>query len=586
MRTVLWWLTLGIALVTATQNPRASAETAVPETPIQHVIVIVGENRTFDHVFGGYVPKAGQTISNLLSKGIINPDGSPGPSFALAGQYKAQNTERYSISPDKSGPYPAVDRPYTTGALGLPPRVGDERFPARLPNGPYQISRYVPYAGGFTGDPVHRFFQMWQQYDGGKADLLQWVAETVGTGPQNLHPATPEDTFQGGMAMGFYNMSAGDAPVFKLMADNYAISDNYHQGIMGGTGPNFFYLGTGDVAFFTDGAGHPLKPFDAQIENPDPKSGTNNFYTRDGYNGGSYVNCSDAAQPGVAAILNYLKSLPYQPFRGGNCAPGAYYLVNNYEAGYKPDGTPNPPRSAGDFRLTPQTVPTIADLLSAHGISWKYYIGGWKGGRPDSNWCSICNPMASSKSVMTTSLRSNIKDVPDFYADVAAGRLPAVSFLRPYEFYSGHPADSTLSVYEDFVSAAVNAVILNRKLFATSAIFVTLDEGGGYYDSGYIQPIDFFGDGPRIPLIIVSPYVKAGSVDHSYADHGSILKFIEANWKLPPLSPRSRDNLPNPVPSRADPYVPANAPALSDLMSAFDFAHLRDERHAPAIAVR
>jgi phospholipase C len=455
-----------------------------------------------------------------------------------------------------------------------------------MPNGPYQISRYVPYPGGFTGDPVHRFFQMWQQYDQGKGDLLQWVAETTGAGPQNTHAATPEDTFQGGVAIGVYNVSRGDVPYFKFIADHYAISDNYHQGIMGGTGPNFFYLGTGDVGFFSDGNGNPKVPFAEQVENPNPRPATNNFYKQDGYRGGSYVNCSDPNQPGVAAILNYLKSLPYKAFNGGNCAPGAYYLVNNYEPGFKPDGTPDPPRSAGDYKLPPQTVPTIGDSLSSQGISWKYYIGGWKGGNPDASWCAICNPMEFAKSVMTTALRSNIRDLPDFFADVAGGKLPAVSFVRPYEFYSGHPADSTLSAYEDFVAGVLNAVIVNRKLFATTAVFITLDEGGGYYDSGYIQPIDFFGDGPRIPLMVVSPYAKRGFVDHTYTDHISVVKFIEANWHLAPLSGRSRDNLPNPTASVGNPYVPANAPAIGDLMTAFDFSHPRDARDTPLIIRR
>ena len=63
---------------------------------------------------------------------------------------------------------------------------------------------------------------------------------------------------------------------------------------------------------------------------------------------------------------------------------------------------------------------------------------------------------------------------------------------------------------------------------------ITEDEGGGYYDSGYVQPLDFFGDGTRIPLIVVSPYAKGGHINHNYADHVSILKFIEANWKIGP----------------------------------------------------
>jgi phospholipase C len=105
-------------------------------------------------------------------------------------------------------------------------------------------------------------------------------------------------------------------------------------------------------------------------------------------------------------------------------------------------------------------------------------------------------------------------------------------------------------------------------------LFITWDEGGGYYDSGYIQPIDFFGDGPRIPLIVVSPFTTGGHVSHTYGDHVSILKFIERNWGLSPLTGRSRDNLPNPISDDDHPYVPRNSPALGDL---FDMFHFQQE---------
>jgi phospholipase C len=98
-----------------------------------------------------------------------------------------------------------------------------------------------------------------------------------------------------------------------------------------------------------------------------------------------------------------------------------------------------------------------------------------------------------------------------------------------------------------------------------------MDEGGGYYDSGYIQPTSFFGDGTRIPMIAVSPFVSPGHIDHTYTDHVSVLKFIEANWGLHPLSSISLDNLPNPVASSSNPYVPTNGPAIGNLMSLFDF---------------
>ena len=85
------------------------------------------------------------------------------------------------------------------------------------------------------------------------------------------------------------------------------------------------------------------------------------------------------------------------------------------------------------------------------------------------------------------------------------------------------------------------------------------------------QPLTFFGDGPRVPMMVVSPYARRGYVDHTYYDHVSILKFIERNWGLQPLSTRSRDNLPNPVVDKANPYVPLNMPAIGDLMEMFHF---------------
>jgi phospholipase C len=102
-----------------------------------------------------------------------------------------------------------------------------------------------------------------------------------------------------------------------------------------------------------------------------------------------------------------------------------------------------------------------------------------------------------------------------------------------------------------------------------------VDEGGGFYDSGFIQPVDFFGTGPRIPMIAVSPFSTGGHVSHVYNEHSSFVKFIERNWKLKgTLSSRSRDNLPNPVQGEEDnEYVPRNMPAIGDLFDLFDFDH-------------
>jgi phospholipase C len=101
---------------------------------------------------------------------------------------------------------------------------------------------------------------------------------------------------------------------------------------------------------------------------------------------------------------------------------------------------------------------------------------------------------------------------------------------------------------------------------------VTVDEGGGFYDSGFIEPVDFFGTGPRIPMIAVSPFSTGGHISHTYNEHSSLVKFIERNWMLnTTLSARSRDNLPNPVQNGSKSYVPRNMPAIGDLFDLFNF---------------
>ncbi len=172
---------------------------------------------------------------------------------------------------------------------------------------------------------------------------------------------------------------------------------------------------------------------------------------------------------------------------------------------------------------------------------------------------------------MTTSEREKIFDIDAFYAHVQDGSLPAVSYVKPDTNLDGHPGTSTPTLYEAFLRKLVGAVQANDDLWSKTAILITFDEGGGLYDSGYIQPIDYFGDGPRTVMIAVSPYSKGGRIDHTYADHASVLKFIEHNWKLGPLTERSRDNLPNPVARPEAPYFPTNAPAVGDLTTLFRF---------------
>lgn len=627
------------------------ADDANTTTPIKHVIVIIGENRSFDHIFATYLPvNKGESVLNLLSEGIVNANGTPGPNYGQAAQFRVQDTTSYQIDPAGKIQYATLPAPRAGGGYtnGRPPFASvaaakkienglspsyykylttggvpasllgnpdtrityDGKDVNNLPPGPYQITPGIAY-DDYAESPVHRFYQMWQQLDcsapAGSAscrnDLFAWVEATVGAGSNGKPPPAGFTYKEGATAMGFYNVQQGDVPYFKSLADTYAMSDNFHQSVNGGTGANHIMLGTGDALWFSDGNGNPLKPPQGflaagpnsgtvdEIENPDPLPGTNNWYTEDGYGGGSYGSpsfgggsyseCSDPSQPGVAAVVNYLTLISVKP----NCDAGHYYILNNYNPGYYGDGTnayadiANPQNTV--FTVPPSTVKTIGDALWAKSISFAWFGDQFNAYlanpydnyvTPDNTYCNICNFFQYSTSIMTNPVerRTALQDTAALYDDLKSGNLPAVSFVKPDGYLDGHPASSKLDLFEGFVKKIVDLTMSNKKLWASTAIFITFDEGGGYYDSGYVQQLDYFGDGTRIPLIVVSPYSAGGHISHTYGDHVSILKFIEANWSVPPITARSRDNLPDPV-TGASPYKPTNGPAIGDLMDLFRF---------------
>jgi phospholipase C len=258
-------------------------------------------------------------------------------------------------------------------------------------------------------------------------------------------------------------------------------------------------------------------------------------------------------------------------------------MVNNDNPGFLPDGTVDAANIAKGKSIPPSNVRTIGEALNEKNISWAYYGGAYAAavaGQPiGAAYCNICNFESYSPNIMGIPAQrtAHIKDATDFFAAVDNGTLPAVSFVKPDGLLDGHPASSKEDLFEGMVKKIMNHLTANKELFAETVLFITMDEGGGYYDSGYIQPLDFFGDGPRIPLIAVSPFTRGGHINHTYTDHVSILKFIERNWDLKPLTGRSRDNFPNPRVDDDNPYVPLNSPAIGDLFDFFRFDRTGDK---------
>ncbi|MEI9985425.1 MAG: alkaline phosphatase family protein [Aliidongia sp.] len=612
-------------MTTSVEQAFAFDEVRETRSPIKHVIYIIGENRSFDNVFATYIPKPGESVSNLLSKGIVNADGTPGPDFVKGLQYRVTATDgKYSVAPGPKMPYatlpvptvmsaPPVPLPVVFGVISatgmLSPSfpMGDPELPlddqdlldsggtgiatanaadtrvanfnALLP-GPFaQSSAGLPY-DSYEGDTIHQLSQMWQQSDcsmshatpdnptGCLHDLYPFVATTYDTAPGKASEDGSQD-------MAFYNVNKGDAPILKSLADTYTLADNYHQAIMGGSVTGAIAIVFGDNAFYSDGNGNPAVPT-GSITNPDPQTGSINTYQ----SVGTWIDCSDRTQPGVASLLDYLASLPYPV--DPKCAPGTYYAVRDADLPYEANGAL---ATVDSTTLPPLTMRHIGDSLDDGNISWAWYGGQYDaavavadGSKTLENqlfaasYCDECNPFQYAKDVMTTPQgRAHLKDVPDLFNAIQTNTLPAVAFVKPDGTLEGHPGSGKLDQFEAFVQNIIDQAKANPALFAETAIFISFDESGGLYDSGFIQPLDFFGDGPRIPLLVVSPYATGGHVAHGYYDQVSVLKFIERNWDLGKISPRSRDNLANPIMSPANPYVPINMPAIGDLFDLFSF---------------
>jgi phospholipase C len=306
---------------------------------------------------------------------------------------------------------------------------------------------------------------------------------------------------------------------------------------------------------------------------------------------GRYSDCANLAAPGVFPIVRYLESLRFPV--AINCAAGHYYMLNNTNPGFLPNGQIDAAGIANGTSIPPSNVRTIGNALNDRSISWAYYGGGYNAAVNLANgstnpldavgqaYCASCDFASYVSSIMGDAGQRalHIRDITDFFAAVKSGSLPAVSFVKPDALVDGHPATSKLDLYEAMLQKVLDTLDSNAALETETAVFITFDEGGGYYDSGLIQPLDFFGDGPRTPLIAVSPYSKGGRVVHSYTDHVSILKFIERNWHLGRLTARSRDNLANAHADKGNPYVPVNSPAIGDLFDMFDFGRGVGDEH-------
>jgi acid phosphatase len=244
------------------------------------------------------------------------------------------------------------------------------------------------------------------------------------------------------------------------------------------------------------------------------------------------------------------------------------YAVNTSQPPYQPSGiAPASAQEADLDRADPakhplpaQTQKTIGDTLSAKGIAWAWYAGGWQqaleDGRRDPQLPRqvIYNPKAGSPNFQphhqpfnyfarfapgTPDRARHLKDGEEFFKAIESGQLPAVSFYKPVGRLTEHPS------YTDIASGDAHIAGLLDKLehspqWPRMAVIVTYDENGGFWD--HVPPPsgsgwgDRWGPGTRIPALVVSPFARRGYVDKTVYDTTSVLKFITRRFDLEPLS--------------------------------------------------
>lgn len=215
------------------------------------------------------------------------------------------------------------------------------------------------------------------------------------------------------------------------------------------------------------------------------------------------------------------------------------YLVNTLQSVNTPHAPVNDPRDLAPVQI----MPTIGDRLSEKGITWSWFGEGWNdavAGRASPQFAFHHQPFVyfANYADGTAARAAHLKDLADFDRAAVAGTLPAVSFIEPLESHSEHPGNSILAG-ENEVLRIINEV-RNGPNWRDTAIIITYDENGGFWDHVAPPAGDRWGPGTRVPTMVISPLARRGYVDHTIYDTTSILALIEARWSIAPLSARDR----------------------------------------------
>jgi acid phosphatase len=507
----------------------AEATTRALRSKVDTIVVIYAENRAFDNLYGNFPGARG------LSE-VVDSDGRPLPAFA---------PQR-----DRDGSVLAVLPPTWGGvtASGVTPVVTQAQSTG-LPNAPLSIEHAFTAQSGVTlststvtRDLTHRFFEHQMQIDGGKNDAYAAWSDA------------------GGLALGYYDYS--QSALYRL-AKEFVLADNFFQGAFGGSFLNHQYLICACAPVYPDADTAAAKPSIAILD----KDGAGHYLARLKLANGAMISALDAppsfAKNGNITPANYF-------------GDGKFYAVNTMQPPYQPSGNP-PAAAAADYlyadpgnptTLPPQQAATIGDALDAKHVAWVWYSGAWDAaladgrrsaaqsrtaiyapdtayGNPDFqphhqpfNYYERFDPQTHADQ-----RAQHMQDYGALVADAAAGRLPAVVFYKPQGNVTQHAGYASVAEGDAHIAELV-ARLRAAPQWKHMVIVITYDEFGGAWDHVAPPHGDLLGPGARIPALIISPFAKRATVDHTQYDTASILRLITRRFdlaELPGITLRDRE---------------------------------------------
>ncbi|WP_394844584.1 acid phosphatase [Pendulispora brunnea] len=345
----------------------------------------------------------------------------------------------------------------------------------KLPNQPFDITPYVPQDQK-TVDVQHRFYQEQTQIHGGKMDLFVDINSSKG------------------LALGYYPTASLPMVQFaQSIAGNVTVCDHFFHAAFGGSFLNHMWLIAARTPEFFDAPDFMKSQLDAQ---GNVKPDADRALTPDGY------------------------------------AVNTIYSVNQ----------PHPTIDDTKTRYLPnQTFVTIGDQLSDAGVDWAWYAGGWNDALagtidPNAQYQYHHQPFIyfAKYADGTEAKARHLKDESEFVSAAKAGTLPPVSFVKPVGINNEHPQYATMVAGQQHTIELIQA-IMNGPAWKDTAIVVTYDENGGFWDHVAPPKRDKWGPGVRVPTLVISPFAKPG-IDSTSYDTTAILKLIEKRWGLPSLN--------------------------------------------------